>query len=90
MKSATMMPQGSCTGPDFWNLMSHEVIWQNWSQEVHLQAFEDDFVSVVNAGTKQELSVTLEEQLLSFLASQMRYKYRWSVLSFLLSFRSKG
>ncbi|GBM12338.1 hypothetical protein AVEN_116779-1 [Araneus ventricosus] len=48
-------PQGSCTGRSFWNLGADEVLRQDWLQGVHLQAFANDFVFLVNAGTKQEV-----------------------------------
>ncbi|CAL1273830.1 unnamed protein product [Larinioides sclopetarius] len=37
-------PQGSCTGPAFWNLVANEVLTQSWPDGVHLQAFADDFI----------------------------------------------
>ncbi|GBM80924.1 hypothetical protein AVEN_243218-1 [Araneus ventricosus] len=55
MESATRLPQGSCTGPAFWNLVADEVLRQDWTQGVHLQAFADDFVFLVNSGSKQEV-----------------------------------
>ncbi|GBO07209.1 hypothetical protein AVEN_198474-1 [Araneus ventricosus] len=45
-------PQGPCTGPAFWNLVADEVLQQDWPQGVHLQTFTDDFVFLVNAGSK--------------------------------------
>ncbi|GBM91542.1 hypothetical protein AVEN_83469-1 [Araneus ventricosus] len=42
-------------GPAFWNLVSDEVLPLNMPQEVHLQAFSDDFVFLVKAVTKQEV-----------------------------------
>ncbi|GBM10751.1 hypothetical protein AVEN_134-1 [Araneus ventricosus] len=43
------------TGPVFWNLVADKVLRQDWSQGVHLKAFADDFVFLVNAVTKQEV-----------------------------------
>ncbi|CAL1269134.1 unnamed protein product [Larinioides sclopetarius] len=40
-------PQGSCTGPAFWNLVANEVLTQSWPDGVHLQAFADDFIFLI-------------------------------------------
>ncbi|GBM10912.1 hypothetical protein AVEN_171405-1 [Araneus ventricosus] len=49
-------PQGSCTGPAYWNLAVKEVLTESWPQEVHLQAFADDFIFLIKAQAKAKLN----------------------------------
>ncbi|GBN07384.1 Retrovirus-related Pol polyprotein from type-1 retrotransposable element R1 [Araneus ventricosus] len=35
-------PQGSCSGPAFWNIVTDEILSVQWPQGVHIQAFADD------------------------------------------------
>ncbi|GBN70170.1 hypothetical protein AVEN_148565-1 [Araneus ventricosus] len=44
-------PQGSCSGPSLWNLVSNEILNHVWPDNVHIQAFADDFVLVIEADT---------------------------------------
>ncbi|GBO40954.1 hypothetical protein AVEN_148323-1 [Araneus ventricosus] len=45
-------PQGSCSGPA---LVTNEILNQVWSDNVHIQAFADDFVLVIEAETNKSL-----------------------------------
>ncbi|GBL86920.1 hypothetical protein AVEN_218665-1 [Araneus ventricosus] len=38
-------PQGSCSGPAFWNIVADEILSVQWPQGVHIQAFADDLRS---------------------------------------------
>ncbi|GBM65960.1 Putative protein in type-1 retrotransposable element R1DM, partial [Araneus ventricosus] len=48
-------PQGSCRGPALWNLVANEILNQVWPDNVHIQAFADDFVLVIKADTNKSL-----------------------------------
>ncbi|GBO16941.1 hypothetical protein AVEN_122214-1 [Araneus ventricosus] len=61
-------PQGSCTEPIFWNLVADEMLRKDWSQGVHLRVFADDFVFLVNAGTKQEVKNLANKAIQTFKA----------------------
>ncbi|GBL88940.1 hypothetical protein AVEN_240888-1, partial [Araneus ventricosus] len=54
-------PQGSCTGPAFWNLVANEVLTQSWPEGVHLQA--DDFIFLIKAPTKAKVKSLANEAL---------------------------
>ncbi|GBM84567.1 hypothetical protein AVEN_33842-1 [Araneus ventricosus] len=47
--------QGSCSGPALWNLVAKEILNQVWPDNVHMQAFVDDFVLVIEADTNKSL-----------------------------------
>ncbi|GBM64152.1 hypothetical protein AVEN_57163-1 [Araneus ventricosus] len=49
-------PQGSCSGPAFWNIVADEILSVQWPQGVHLQAFADDFAFSVTDNTREGLS----------------------------------
>ncbi|GBN62851.1 hypothetical protein AVEN_201674-1 [Araneus ventricosus] len=59
-------PQGSCTGPAFWNLLANEVLTQSWPEGVHLQAFADDFIFLIKAPTKAKVKSLANEALNQF------------------------
>ncbi|GBM52054.1 hypothetical protein AVEN_23288-1 [Araneus ventricosus] len=46
-------PQGSCSGLALWNLVANEILNQVWPDNVHIQAFADDFVLVIEADTNK-------------------------------------
>ncbi|GBN83197.1 hypothetical protein AVEN_112636-1 [Araneus ventricosus] len=48
-------PQGSCSGPAFWNMVADEILSVQWPQGVHLQAFADDFAFIVTDNTREGL-----------------------------------
>ncbi|GBM75057.1 hypothetical protein AVEN_197425-1 [Araneus ventricosus] len=72
-------PQGSCTGPAFWNLVANEVLRQDWLQGMHLQAFADDFVFLINVGTKQEVKNLVNKALKTFKTWTDKYKLEISL-----------
>ncbi|GBN78582.1 Retrovirus-related Pol polyprotein from type-1 retrotransposable element R1 [Araneus ventricosus] len=72
-------PQGSCTGPTFWNLVADEVFQQDWPQEVHLQAFADDFIFLVHAGSKQEVKNLANKALQTFKTWTDKHKLEISL-----------
>ncbi|GBM75474.1 putative RNA-directed DNA polymerase from transposon X-element [Araneus ventricosus] len=45
-------PQGSCSGPAHWNLVSNEILREIWPENTAIQAFADDFVIISHAPTK--------------------------------------
>ncbi|GBN98198.1 hypothetical protein AVEN_111123-1 [Araneus ventricosus] len=79
MESATRMSHGSCTGPDFWNLVTDEVLRQDWPQGVHLQVFADDFIFLVNDGTKQEVKTLANKVLQTFKTWTDKHKLEISL-----------
>ncbi|GBM14882.1 Retrovirus-related Pol polyprotein from type-1 retrotransposable element R1 [Araneus ventricosus] len=72
-------PQGSCTGHAFWNLVADEVLQQDWPQGVHLQAFADDFVFLVNAVSKQEVKNLANKALQTFKTWTDKHKLEISL-----------
>ncbi|GBN41422.1 hypothetical protein AVEN_27534-1 [Araneus ventricosus] len=48
-------PQGSGSGLALWNLVANEILNQVWPDNVHIQAFADDFVLVIEADTNKSL-----------------------------------
>ncbi|GBO04612.1 Putative protein in type-1 retrotransposable element R1DM [Araneus ventricosus] len=46
-------PEGSCSGPSFWNIMADEILSVQWPQRVHLQAFSNDFAFIVTDNTRE-------------------------------------
>ncbi|GBM15967.1 hypothetical protein AVEN_108566-1 [Araneus ventricosus] len=59
-------PQGSCTGPAFWNLVANVVLTQSWPEGVHLQAFADNFIFLIKAPTKAKVKSLANEALNQF------------------------
>ncbi|GBM67535.1 putative RNA-directed DNA polymerase from transposon X-element [Araneus ventricosus] len=47
--------QGSCSGPALWNLVADESLNYNYSADVHLQAFADDFLFAVATHSERAL-----------------------------------
>ncbi|GBL76549.1 Retrovirus-related Pol polyprotein from type-1 retrotransposable element R1 [Araneus ventricosus] len=48
-------PQGSCSGPAFWNIVADEILLVQWPQGVNLQAFADDFAFIITDNTREGL-----------------------------------
>ncbi|GBM57304.1 Retrovirus-related Pol polyprotein from type-1 retrotransposable element R1 [Araneus ventricosus] len=48
-------PQGSCSGPAFWNIVADKILSVQWPQGVHLQAFTDDFAFIITDNTREGL-----------------------------------
>ncbi|GBM73670.1 hypothetical protein AVEN_216149-1, partial [Araneus ventricosus] len=48
-------PQGSCSGPAFWNIVADEILSVQWPQGVHLQTFADAFAFIVTDSTREGL-----------------------------------
>ncbi|GBN42437.1 hypothetical protein AVEN_216391-1 [Araneus ventricosus] len=59
-------PQGSCSGPTFWNIVADEILSVQWPQGVHLQAFADDFALFVTDNTREGLSKLSKSALNKF------------------------
>ncbi|GBN63166.1 hypothetical protein AVEN_164494-1 [Araneus ventricosus] len=72
-------PQSSCPRPAFWNLVADEVLRQDWPQGVHLQAFADDFVFLINAGSKQEVKNLANKALQTFKTWTDKHKLEISL-----------
>ncbi|GBN19763.1 Putative protein in type-1 retrotransposable element R1DM [Araneus ventricosus] len=56
-------PQGSCSGPALWNLVANSALNLPWRENVHVQAFADDFAMVIHAPTKKKLKETAQEAI---------------------------
>ncbi|GBM39417.1 Putative protein in type-1 retrotransposable element R1DM [Araneus ventricosus] len=61
-------PQGSYTGPAFSNFLANEVLSKISPSGVHLQAFTDDFVSLIEANTKAKVKTLANEAISEFRA----------------------
>ncbi|GBL75865.1 hypothetical protein AVEN_234213-1 [Araneus ventricosus] len=48
-------PQGSCSGPAFWNIVADEILSVQWPQGVYLQEFADDIAFIVTDNTRERL-----------------------------------
>ncbi|GBO21033.1 Retrovirus-related Pol polyprotein from type-1 retrotransposable element R1 [Araneus ventricosus] len=48
-------PQGSCSGPAFWDILADEILLVQWPQGIHLQAFADDFAFIITDNTREGL-----------------------------------
>ncbi|GBO09592.1 Putative protein in type-1 retrotransposable element R1DM [Araneus ventricosus] len=59
-------PQGSCSGPALWNLVTNDILTQQWPQNTRIQAYADDFVLVVGVDTKTTLETQTEDALKQF------------------------
>ncbi|GBM21357.1 Putative protein in type-1 retrotransposable element R1DM, partial [Araneus ventricosus] len=59
-------PQGSCSGPALWNLVANEILIQVWPDNVHIQAFADDFVLVIKADTNKSLVEDTQSAIAQF------------------------
>ncbi|GBN90949.1 hypothetical protein AVEN_42542-1 [Araneus ventricosus] len=56
-------PQGSCSGPALWNLVSNEMLQENWLINTSIQAFADDFVLVSHAPSRVQLESQINESI---------------------------
>ncbi|GBN53845.1 hypothetical protein AVEN_140701-1 [Araneus ventricosus] len=59
-------PQGSCSGPAPCNLVANEILNQVWPDNVHIQAFADDFVLVIEADTNKSLVEDTQSAITQF------------------------
>ncbi|GBM78643.1 Putative protein in type-1 retrotransposable element R1DM [Araneus ventricosus] len=59
-------PQGSCSGPALWNLVANKILNQVWPDNVHIQAFADDFVMVTEADTNKSLVEDTQSAITQF------------------------
>ncbi|GBM54834.1 Retrovirus-related Pol polyprotein from type-1 retrotransposable element R1 [Araneus ventricosus] len=58
--------QGSCSGPAFWNLVADNILNTDWPQNVHLQAFSDDFAFVISHKTKDGVQQLANRAITTF------------------------
>ncbi|GBO11860.1 hypothetical protein AVEN_228457-1 [Araneus ventricosus] len=58
--------QGSCTGPALWNLVANKILNQVWPDNVHIQAFEDDFLLVIEADSNKSLVEDTQSAITQF------------------------
>ncbi|GBM13174.1 hypothetical protein AVEN_64377-1 [Araneus ventricosus] len=56
----------SCTGTILCNLVTNEIILEEWQPNVHLQAFADDFFFVISESTGTNLKATAQAALTKF------------------------
>ncbi|GBL97973.1 Retrovirus-related Pol polyprotein from type-1 retrotransposable element R1 [Araneus ventricosus] len=59
-------PQGSCSGPAMWNLVANEILNQVWPDNVHIQAFANYFVLVIEADTNKSLVEDTQSAITQF------------------------
>ncbi|GBM44380.1 hypothetical protein AVEN_147389-1 [Araneus ventricosus] len=59
-------PQGSCSGPALWNLVANSALNIKWPDEVHIQAFADDFAMVIKAPTEEKLKQVAQKAIDTF------------------------
>ncbi|GBM33077.1 hypothetical protein AVEN_9622-1 [Araneus ventricosus] len=50
----------------FWNLVTNEIISEEWEPNIHLQAFADDFIFVISEPTGAKLKATVQAALTKF------------------------
>ncbi|GBM41300.1 hypothetical protein AVEN_202892-1 [Araneus ventricosus] len=72
-------PQGSCSGPSFWNIVADEILSVLWPQGVHLQAFADAFAFIVTDNTREGLRKLSKLALDKFKDWADKYKLRVSM-----------
>ncbi|GBM45813.1 putative phosphoenolpyruvate synthase [Araneus ventricosus] len=56
-------PQGSGSGPMFWNLIADEILAEEFPPDVHRQAFADDFIFHICSGTRECLKILAQQAL---------------------------
>ncbi|GBN22539.1 hypothetical protein AVEN_268172-1 [Araneus ventricosus] len=56
-------PQGSCSGPALWNLVTDEALWATYPENTCIQAFADDFIVVAAAESERVLGKLATEAL---------------------------
>ncbi|GBN82832.1 Putative protein in type-1 retrotransposable element R1DM [Araneus ventricosus] len=59
-------PQGSCSGPAFWNLVANEILQENWPINTNIQAFADDLVLVSHARARVQLESQINQSIAKF------------------------
>ncbi|GBL91897.1 hypothetical protein AVEN_172805-1 [Araneus ventricosus] len=59
-------PQGSCRGPALWNLVTNDLLNQDWPAHTSIQASADDFILVIKARTKEDLRRSTQESIGKF------------------------
>ncbi|GBM97774.1 hypothetical protein AVEN_205641-1 [Araneus ventricosus] len=59
-------PQGPCSGPTLLTLVANEIHNQVWQDNVHIQAFADDFVLVIEADTNKSLVKDMQSEITHF------------------------
>ncbi|GBN89474.1 hypothetical protein AVEN_164352-1 [Araneus ventricosus] len=59
-------PQGSCSGTALWNLVANKILNQVWPDNVHIQAFADDFVLVIKADANKSLVEDTQSAITQF------------------------
>ncbi|GBM41263.1 hypothetical protein AVEN_180553-1 [Araneus ventricosus] len=58
-------PQVSCSSPALWNLVANSAL-NIWPDNVHVQAFADDFAMVIHAPTKEKLKQVAQNAINAF------------------------
>ncbi|GBN13677.1 hypothetical protein AVEN_140052-1 [Araneus ventricosus] len=61
-------PQGSFCGPARWNLVANEIPNQVWPDNVHIQAFADDFALVIKADRNKSLVEDTQIAITQFIS----------------------
>ncbi|GBM59817.1 hypothetical protein AVEN_10024-1 [Araneus ventricosus] len=82
-------PQGSCSSPALWNLVTNEILNQVWPDNVHIQAFADDFVLVntskihvdnrasIMASSNSKSTNETARKIFKILLANLRIKVSW-------------
>lgn len=56
-------PQGSCGGPDLWNLTFNDVFQEDWPTHTNIIAFADDVGLIISGNSNDELNKNSKESL---------------------------
>ncbi|GBL89941.1 Retrovirus-related Pol polyprotein from type-1 retrotransposable element R1 [Araneus ventricosus] len=73
------VPQGSCSGPFYWNLVMDTVFLENLPSECYLQAFADDLILVVRGCSKVEIETRAQLALDQLIAWAARHKLAFNL-----------
>ncbi|GBN54262.1 Retrovirus-related Pol polyprotein from type-1 retrotransposable element R1 [Araneus ventricosus] len=60
-------PQGSCSGPTLWNLVTNEILKETWPENTAIRSFADDFVIVSHAPTKIKIENQIHASIEKFI-----------------------
>jgi len=56
-------PQGSCGGPELWNLSFNDILSEDWPPHTTIRAFADDVSMIVTGDTREKLESNAKESL---------------------------
>ncbi|GBM13650.1 hypothetical protein AVEN_229611-1 [Araneus ventricosus] len=71
-------PQGSCSGPALWNLVTNEILQELWQENIAIQALANDFVIVSQAPTKIKIENQIHVAIEKFIKWANKNKFQIS------------